>query len=90
MDDADDLSIESIIRASRNDVEAAASHKLSRDLTDREKRGIELLINTEHFWARAEEALMFIRFNDADKVGVMLAQLAAKYEARSMQQPGAP
>jgi hypothetical protein len=81
-----DLSIESIIRTACKDVEGAASHKLSRDLTDREKHGIQLLVNTEHFWARAEEALMFIRFNDADRINAMLVHLAAKWDDHRAQQ----
>jgi hypothetical protein len=85
MSDADDLSIQSIIRTACRDVEIAASRKLNRDLIDRERHGIELLVNTEHFWARAEEALMFIRFNDADRINRMLAHLSSKYDSHCTQ-----
>ena len=63
-----DLSLERIAKIAVNDVVTAIHEKIGRALTDDEFGFIDSVVGTEHFWARAEEILMFVRQKTATDV----------------------
>lgn len=74
-----DLSIERIVRLANKDVGDAISTKIGRSLTVDESNAIATIIGTEHFWARAEELLMFVRHRSASEVRDATAMLATRF-----------
>ena len=78
MSDENDQSIDRIVRLANNDVRDAISSKIGRSLTNDETEAIATIIGTEHFWARAEELLMFVRHKDASEVQNMTVTIATR------------
>lgn len=79
MADDDDLRIEHIIELAQQDIADAVSEKIGRELTEAEQKGICRIVGGEHFWARAEEMQMFIRFHSRDDVLRMIADVGDHY-----------
>ncbi|QDV26946.1 DnaJ-like cysteine-rich domain-containing protein [Aureliella helgolandensis] len=79
MADEDDQSTDHIIRLANSDVGDAISGKIGRSLTSDESQAIAAIIGTEHFWARAEELLMFVRHKAAGDVQNMVATIATRF-----------
>ena len=79
MSDEGELSIERITRLANEDVRNAISEKIGRSLTDDESNAIFTTIGTEHFWARAEELLMFVQHRNANEVLDTIATLRTQF-----------
>ena len=79
MSDENDSSIDHIVLVANNDVRSALSRKIGRPLTHDETEAIAASVGTEHFWARAEELLMFVRHKDVTDVQHMIATLATRF-----------
>ena len=79
MPDENDQNINHIVRLANNDVRHAISSKIGRSLTSDETDAIATILGNEHFWARAEELLMFVRHKDASEVQSMAATLATRF-----------
>ena len=75
----DDLSIEHITHVAISEVCDALSNKVGRKLTETESNAIAAIIDTEHFWARAEELQMFVRHKDFHAVSDMLTSVSERY-----------
>ncbi len=79
MTDAD-LSIQRITQIAISEACDAISHKIGRELTAGESNAVAAIIDTEHFWARAEELQMFVQHNDSQAVSDMLTLTSERYE----------
>jgi hypothetical protein len=87
MSDDSDLSIERVVQLANKDVCDAISNKMGRSLTTDESGAISAVIGTEHFWARAEELLMFVRHNESSKVQNTTETLAARFRDGTLPTP---
>jgi hypothetical protein len=74
-----DLSIERITQVAISEAREAISNKIGRELTENESAAITTIIDTEHFWARAEELQMFVQHNDAKDVLEMVTSIGTRY-----------
>lgn len=79
MSDENESSIDHIVLVANSDVREAISRKIGRSLSNDETEAIAAIIGTEHFWARAEEILMFVRHKDATDVQRMIDTLATRF-----------
>jgi len=79
MTDAD-LSIERITQVAISEVRDAISDKVGRKLSETESNVIAAIIDTEHFWARAEELQMFVQHKDSRAVSDMLTSISERYQ----------
>jgi hypothetical protein len=75
----EDLSIDRITRLAISEVAEAIRQKVTRDLSSDEFGAIRAIINTEHFWARAEEMRMFVQHKDPKDVLRMLTAIGERY-----------
>lgn len=74
-----DLSIERITQVAISEVRDAISSKIGRKLTETESNAIAAIIDTEHFWARAEELRMFVQHKAAKDVLEMVTSIGNRY-----------
>ena len=84
MPDDNDLSIEHIVRLANKGVCDVISTKIGRSLTSDEANAISAVIGSEHFWARAEELLIFVRHNSTSDVANAMAMLATRFREGSL------
>jgi hypothetical protein len=74
-----DYNIERITQIAISEVCSVISHKIGRELSETEVGGIAAIIDTEHFWARAEELQMFTRHKNAKDVLNMVTNIGNRY-----------
>lgn len=79
MTDAD-LSIERITKIAISEACDVISHKVGRELTAGESNAVAAIIDTEHFWVRAEELQMFVQHKDTQAVSDMLISISERYQ----------
>lgn len=87
MPDDDDLSIERITQLAIEDVSSAIREKIGRSLSDDESNAVSAIVGTEHFWARAEEMLMFVRNKSSTEVLDAIAALAIRHREQKNKPP---
>jgi hypothetical protein len=82
-----DHSIEEITQLAVQDVADAIAAKIGRELSADEFGGVAKIVGTEHFWARAEEMLMFVRYRSEDEVANAVTELGIRYRDWRASQP---
>jgi len=73
-----DLSIERITQVAISEVRDAISNKIGRGLTESESDAIAAIVDTEHFWTRAEELRMFVQHKGAEDVSNMVTSIGER------------
>ena len=88
-----DLSIERATQLAIAEVIGAISSKTGRSLTHDETAAVTAIIDTEHFWARAEEMRMFVQLKDPNDVQNMVNSIGERYRnggKAAFERPAAP